>query len=39
MGDTMSEVVRNTTSQLSAADLDALISYLRSVPALPDEPK
>jgi mono/diheme cytochrome c family protein len=39
MGDTMSEVVRNTTSQLSAQDLDALIAYLRSVPALPDEPK
>jgi mono/diheme cytochrome c family protein len=39
MGDTMSEVVRNTTSQLTAADLDALIAYLRSVPALPDEPK
>ena len=39
MGDTMSEVVRNTTSQLTATDLDALIAYLRSVPALPDEPK
>ena len=39
MGDTMSEVVRNTTSQLTAQDLDALIAYLRSLPALPDEPK
>ena len=39
MGDTMSEVVRNTTSQLTAPDLDALIAYLRSIPALPDEPK
>lgn len=39
MGDTMSEVVRNTTSQLTAADLEALIAYLRSIPALPDEPK
>jgi mono/diheme cytochrome c family protein len=39
MGDTMSEVVRNTTSQLTAADLDALIAYLRSVPPLPDAPK
>ena len=39
MGDTMSEVVRNTTSQLTPQDLDALIAYLRSVPALPDEPK
>ena len=39
MGDTMSEVVRNTTSQLTAQDLDALVAYLRSVPPLPDEPK
>jgi mono/diheme cytochrome c family protein len=39
MGDTMSEVVRNTTSQLTAQDLDALIAYLRSLPALPDDPK
>ena len=39
MGDTMSEVVRNTTSQLAAQDLDALIAYLRSLPALPDERK
>jgi mono/diheme cytochrome c family protein len=39
MGDTMSEVVRNTTSQLTAQDLDALMAYLRSLPALPGEPK
>jgi mono/diheme cytochrome c family protein len=39
MGDTMSEVVRNTTSQLTPQDLDALIAYLRSLPPLPDEPK
>src|SRR5436190_2899175 len=39
MGDTMSEGVRNTTSQLNSADLDALIAYLRSLPALPDDPK
>ena len=39
MGDTMSEVVRNTTSQLTAQDLDALIAYLRGLPALPDAPK
>jgi mono/diheme cytochrome c family protein len=39
MGDTMSEVVRNTTSQLSPQDLDALIAYLRSLPPLPDAPK
>jgi mono/diheme cytochrome c family protein len=39
MGDTMSEVVRNTTSQLTPQDLDALIAYLRSIPSLPDAPK
>jgi mono/diheme cytochrome c family protein len=39
MGETMAEVVRNSTSQLTPADLDALIAYLRSLPALPDEPK
>src|SRR3954462_8631065 len=39
MGETMSEVVKNTTSQLAPADLDALIAYLLSVPPLPDEPK
>lgn len=39
LGDAMSEVVRNTTSQLSEADLDALIAYLRALPPLPDEPK
>lgn len=35
----MGEVVTNTTGQLTPADLDALIAYLRSLPALPDEPK
>ena len=35
----MAEVVRNTTSQLTPQDLDALIAYLRSLPALPNEPK
>lgn len=39
MGDTMSEVVKNTTSQLTAPDLDALIAYLSSIVPLPDEPK
>ena len=39
MGDTMSEVVKNTTSQLSAPDLDALIAYLLSIAPLPDERK
>jgi mono/diheme cytochrome c family protein len=39
MGETMSEVVKNSLSQLTAPDMDALIAYLRSLPALPDEPK
>jgi mono/diheme cytochrome c family protein len=37
--DVMYEVVRNTTSQLTPGDLDALIAYLRSLPPLPGEPK
>lgn len=36
---TMAEVVRNTTSQLTDADLAAMIAYLRSIPALPEESK
>lgn len=36
--DAMGEVVRNTTSQLTAADLAALIAYLRALPAIADEP-
>jgi mono/diheme cytochrome c family protein len=36
---TMSEVVLDTTSQLTPADLASLIAYLRALPALPDEPK
>ena len=39
LAESMSEVVRNTTSQLTAQDLDAMIAYLRSLPPLPDEPK
>ena len=39
LAESMSEVVRNTTSQLTAPDLDAMIAYLRSLSALPDEPK
>jgi mono/diheme cytochrome c family protein len=39
LGETMDEVVRNTTSQLKPEDLAALIAYLRSIPPLPDEPK
>jgi mono/diheme cytochrome c family protein len=35
----MGEVVRNTTSQLTAADLAALIAYLRTLPPLPDAPR
>jgi len=37
--DTMYEVIRNTTSQLTTQDLDALVAYLRSLPPLPEEPK
>jgi mono/diheme cytochrome c family protein len=39
LGETMGEVVRNTTSQLTPQDLAALIAYLRSLPPLPSEPK
>jgi mono/diheme cytochrome c family protein len=35
----MAEVVRNTTSQLTPQDLDAVIAYLRSLPPLPGEQK
>jgi mono/diheme cytochrome c family protein len=35
----MAEVIRNTTSQLTPADLDALIAYLRALPPLPEEKK
>lgn len=37
--ESMSEVVRNTTSQLTAEDLAALMAYLRSLPPLPEEPR
>jgi mono/diheme cytochrome c family protein len=39
VSETMQEVVRNTTSQLTPDDLQALIAYLRSIPALPEEGK
>jgi mono/diheme cytochrome c family protein len=39
IGETMGEVVTNTTSQLVPADLTALVAYLRSLPPLPEEPK
>ena len=35
--ETMAEVIRNTTSQLTAADLAAMIAYLKSVPAIKSE--
>ena len=33
----MGEVIRNTTGKLTAQDLDAMIAYLRVIPALPNE--
>jgi hypothetical protein len=35
----MAEVVENTTSKLTQADLDAILAYLRTLPPLPNEPK
>ncbi len=35
----MGEVIRNTTSQLTPADLAAMIAYLRTLPPIADEPK
>ncbi len=35
----MGEVVTNTTSKITAEDLAAIIAYLRTIPALPDEPR
>ncbi len=39
VAETMGEVVRNTTSQLAPADLNALIAYLRTLPPVPSEKK
>lgn len=39
LSEAMAEVVQNSTSQLTAQDIDALIAYFRSLPPLPDEPK
>ena len=39
LSEAMGEVVKNTTSQLTRPDLDAVIAYLRSLPPLPSEPK
>lgn len=35
----MAEVIENTTSKLTPADLDAVVAYLRSLPPLPEAPK
>jgi len=35
----MGEVIRNTTGQLTPADLAAMIAYLRSLPSIEDEKK
>jgi mono/diheme cytochrome c family protein len=37
--ETMGEVIRNTTSVLTPEDLAAMIAYLRSLPAIADEPE
>jgi mono/diheme cytochrome c family protein len=37
--ESMAEVVKNTTGQLTPQDLDAVVAYLRSLPALPEEAK
>lgn len=37
--ESMGEVIQNTTSRLTPADLEAMIAYLRALPPLPDEPK
>ena len=39
VGDTMGEVITNTTGQLTPQDLAAMIAYLRSLPAIADEPE
>ena len=39
VGETMGEVIRNTTAELGAEDLAAMIAFLRSLPAIADEPE
>ncbi|MBM3347352.1 MAG: cytochrome c [Betaproteobacteria bacterium] len=39
VADNMGEVVQNSTSQLSSEDVAAMIAYLRSLPAQPEETK
>jgi mono/diheme cytochrome c family protein len=38
VAETMGEVIRNTTAELTAPDLAAVIAYLRALPAIADEP-
>lgn len=37
VGDTMGEVIRNTTGKLTPADLSAMVAYLRSLPPLAED--
>lgn len=37
--DPMDEVIRNSTSKLTPSDLAAIIAYLRTLPAIADEPR
>ncbi|MDP1717905.1 MAG: cytochrome c, partial [Burkholderiales bacterium] len=37
--ESMAEVIRNTTSQLTPEDLAAMMAYLRSLPPLPEAPR
>jgi mono/diheme cytochrome c family protein len=39
VAETMGEVIRNTTGELTPEDLAAMIAFLRSVPSIADEPK
>jgi mono/diheme cytochrome c family protein len=39
VAESMGEVIRNTTSQLTPPDLEALIAYLRALPPLPEDKK
>jgi len=39
VGETMGEVIRNTTSQLTKEDLAAVVAYLRSLPPVADKPE
>lgn len=39
VGDTMGEVIRNTTGQLTPEDLSAVVAYLRSLPPAAEAPR